>query len=93
MSQSQSHVPINGIVAFLFSKMNMSLQNEINSAIQDRMKILKMNKTKLASLSGISPQHIGKLLKGDRKWSPQMLDKTFDVLGVRVTFKTKHIKA
>jgi transcriptional regulator with XRE-family HTH domain len=70
----------------------MSLQNEINETIQNRMKALKINNVKLANLSGISPQHIGKLLKGSRKWNAKMQEKVFNALGIKVTYKTTKLK-
>jgi len=64
-----------------------NLQSEINTAIQNRLSSLKMTKSELARLAAISPQHIGQLLKGTKKWNTKQLSKAFDVLGINIQFK------
>jgi transcriptional regulator with XRE-family HTH domain len=67
----------------------MPLQNEINSVIQNRLKALKMTNAKFAELIGISAQYTGQLFKGKRRWNIDMLEKAFNALGIKVTYKTK----
>jgi plasmid maintenance system antidote protein VapI len=70
----------------------MSLQNEINEIIQKRLKDLKMTNAKLASLMGISAQHVGQLFKSNRKWRPEMQDRAFEALGIKVIYKISKSK-
>jgi transcriptional regulator with XRE-family HTH domain len=67
----------------------MSTQDKINETIQNRLKELKMTNAKLASLMGISAQHVGQLFKNNRKWHTELQDKAFEALGIKVTYKVK----
>jgi hypothetical protein len=73
----------------------MSLQTEINEVIQNRKQILGMSNYKLAKLMGTVPQYLGQLLDNEEKlhrWNVDMVEKAFNALGIKVTYKTTKLK-
>jgi ribosome-binding protein aMBF1 (putative translation factor) len=94
-ASDSASVPIFGMLAFCLSeRRNMSLQSEINEVIQNRKQVLGMSNYKLAKLMGTAPQYLGQLLDNDEekhRWNIDMLEKAFDALGVKVTYKFRRV--
>jgi ribosome-binding protein aMBF1 (putative translation factor) len=96
LSLSLSQRLIKTLTFFVCSEKNMSLQTEINEVIQNRKQVLGMSNYKLAKLMKIAPQYLGQLLDNDEdkhRWNVVVLERAFDVLGIKVTYKAKKVQS
>lgn len=57
-----------------------------NQIVKQRMEELDIRPSELARKSGYSPQYIGDLLSGDRRWNETTMNKISEVLGIKMEF-------
>lgn len=58
-------------------------------AVKTAMDISGVTKADLARSMGCSDQHVGDLLKGERRWNEDTITKACGALGIQVTFEQK----
>lgn len=63
----------------------MSFSNTIKHALVD----VDMNPSDLARKTGYSPQYIHNLLKGEKRWNEESMQKVCDVLGLELEVKKR----
>ncbi|MFS1511848.1 helix-turn-helix domain-containing protein [Chengkuizengella sp. SCS-71B] len=62
----------------------MNFSKTIKKYLNER----ELNASDLARMTGYSPQYIHDLLKGDRRWNENTIDKVCDALKLEIKFLT-----
>jgi hypothetical protein len=75
------------MLAFLFA---FEYMENLNEAIEYKLKMLKINRSQFAKMIGLSAQYVGQLLdnKG-RRWNADIEDKALEVLKIKKVYNVK----
>jgi transcriptional regulator with XRE-family HTH domain len=65
----------------------MNISDQINEIIKNTIKQKKISQSKLAEMLDLSPQYVGQLFNGKRRWNAETQDRAFEVLNISATIK------